>query len=63
MSALRSGTTAASVKIGYVSPKSGSLAPFAEADDFILGAIRQQFDKGLTTSCCSRRSQIWDPCT
>jgi branched-chain amino acid transport system substrate-binding protein len=33
-----SGTSAESVKVGYVSPKSGSLAPFAEADDFILGS-------------------------
>ncbi|HEY3209818.1 MAG TPA: ABC transporter substrate-binding protein [Actinomycetota bacterium] len=42
-----SGGTAKALKIGYVSPKTGPLAPFGEADDFILGGIRQAFDKGL----------------
>jgi branched-chain amino acid transport system substrate-binding protein len=50
--------TGASVKIGYVSPKTGALAPFAEADDFILGAIRQNFDKGLTIAGQSRKIEI-----
>ena len=27
------------IKIGYVSPKSGPLAAFAEADDFVLGGF------------------------
>ena len=29
------------IKIGYVSPKSGPLAAFAEADDFVLGEFRR----------------------
>jgi branched-chain amino acid transport system substrate-binding protein len=33
------------VKIGYVSPQTGPLAPFAEADNFIVGAVRELFKK------------------
>src|SRR5215475_13171931 len=33
------------VKIGYVSPQTGPLAPFAEADNFIIGAARDLFKK------------------
>jgi branched-chain amino acid transport system substrate-binding protein len=33
------------VKIGYVSPQTGPLAPFAEADTFIVGAAREHFKK------------------
>lgn len=35
------------IKIGYVSPKTGPLAPFAEADGFILGGIRETLKDGL----------------
>jgi len=35
------------IKIGYVSPKSGQLAAFAEADDFILGQFRATIKNGL----------------
>jgi branched-chain amino acid transport system substrate-binding protein len=31
------------IKIGYVSPGTGSLAPFGEADDFVIGSIQQYF--------------------
>ncbi len=33
------------VKIGYVSPQTGALAPFAEADNFIVGGVRELFKK------------------
>ena len=33
------------VKIGYVSPQTGPLAPFAEADNFIVGSVREIFKK------------------
>jgi branched-chain amino acid transport system substrate-binding protein len=33
------------VKIGYVSPQTGPLAPFAESDNFIIGSVRQIFKK------------------
>jgi branched-chain amino acid transport system substrate-binding protein len=32
-------------KIGYVTPQTGPLAPFAEADNFIVGAVREVFKK------------------
>jgi branched-chain amino acid transport system substrate-binding protein len=35
------------VKIGYVSPKSGPLAAFAEADDFVLGEFRKAIKDGI----------------
>ncbi len=52
------GGTAAALKIGYVSPKTGSLAPFGEADDFILGGVRAIFDKGLMIAGKTRTVQI-----
>jgi branched-chain amino acid transport system substrate-binding protein len=35
------------LKIGYVSPKTGPLAPFAEADDFIFEGIRTAIGAGI----------------
>src|ERR1700751_2770457 len=35
------------IKIGYVSPKSGPLAAFAEADDFVLGEFRKFIKDGV----------------
>jgi len=35
------------LKLGYVSPQTGPLAAFAEADDFILGQIREIVKSGL----------------
>src|SRR6476659_10049486 len=36
-----------SLKLGYVSPQTGPLAAFAEADQFILGQIREIVKSGL----------------
>jgi branched-chain amino acid transport system substrate-binding protein len=36
------------IKLGYVSPQSGPLAPFAEADNFILGNFRETVKDGIT---------------
>lgn len=33
------------IKIGYVSPETGSLAPFGEADQFVIGAVTDFFAK------------------
>ena len=33
----------ASTKIGYVTPATGPLAAFAEADEFVLGNVRAMF--------------------
>ena len=43
------------LKVGYVSPKTGPLAGFAEADDFILEGIRQSFASGI-----SNGGKTWD---
>ncbi|MER2266138.1 ABC transporter substrate-binding protein [Methylobacterium oxalidis] len=42
--ALRAAT---SIRIGYVTPKSGPLAAFAEADNHILGGIREALKGGI----------------
>jgi branched-chain amino acid transport system substrate-binding protein len=51
--AILRGTTAQAantkvIKIGQVSPQTGPLAPFAEADPFILDQIRTALAKGIT---------------
>jgi branched-chain amino acid transport system substrate-binding protein len=33
------------IRIGYVSPSTGPLAPFGEADDFVIGSIQEHFSK------------------
>jgi branched-chain amino acid transport system substrate-binding protein len=38
---------AKTIKLGYVSPQTGPLAPFAEADNFILGNFRDAMKGGL----------------
>jgi len=35
------------IRIGYVSPQTGPLAPFGEADNFTLSQIRTQLKDGL----------------
>jgi len=47
---LRSGLAYAAgrpIKLGYISPKTGPLAPFAEADDFVIAGIRSAFKDGI----------------
>ena len=34
---------ASSIKIGYVSPETGSLAPFGEADQYVITAMQRYF--------------------
>ena len=36
------------IRIGYISPKTGPFAPFAEADDFILEQVRRTLAGGLS---------------
>ena len=57
------GTTASAatsrvIKIGHVSPQTGALAPFAEADSFILGQIRAVLAKGITNGGVTYEVQI-----
>jgi branched-chain amino acid transport system substrate-binding protein len=35
------------IKIGYVSPQTGPLAPFAEADNFVISGVREATKAGL----------------
>jgi branched-chain amino acid transport system substrate-binding protein len=46
------------IKIGHVSPQTGALAPFAEADPFILGQIRAVLAKGITNGGVTYEVQI-----
>jgi hypothetical protein len=61
--AILRGTTAQAantkvIKIGQVSPQTGPLAPFAEADPFILDQIRTALAKDRTFSAVQRRLRI-----
>jgi branched-chain amino acid transport system substrate-binding protein len=38
------------IKIGYVSPQTGPLAAFGEADEFILKGVREAIGKGITVN-------------
>ena len=38
---------ARSIKIGFVTPRTGPLAPFAEADDFIISSFRETVKGGI----------------
>jgi len=40
--------TGRTIKIGYVSPQTGPIAAFGEADNFILSGIRKAFEGGLS---------------
>lgn len=40
----------ATIKIGYVTPQSGSLAAFAEADEFIINQVNELLADGIETS-------------
>jgi len=46
------------LKIGYVSPRTGALSGFGEADDFILRGVRERFTDGLETKDGTRDVEI-----
>jgi len=46
------------LKIGFVSPKTGPLAGFAEADDYVLEGIRNTFAGGLENNGSSWNVEI-----
>ncbi|MEN3306936.1 MAG: branched-chain amino acid transport system substrate-binding protein [Micromonosporaceae bacterium] len=43
-----SGGGGQTIKIGYISPKTGQLAVFGESNDYVLGVVRQALAKGIT---------------
>src|SRR5262245_31567702 len=38
------------IKLGYVSPQTGPLAPFGEADKFVLGGVNKVLKAGVTVA-------------
>jgi branched-chain amino acid transport system substrate-binding protein len=46
------------IKLGYVTPRTGSLAGFGEADDYVLGAMQEIFKDGLRIGGASHPIQI-----
>src|SRR5262245_28746190 len=48
------------IKIGYVSPQTGALAPFSEADTFVVDQIKEHFKstKGITIAGKQRDVEI-----
>jgi branched-chain amino acid transport system substrate-binding protein len=47
-----------SIKIGYVSPETGPLAGFGEADKFVIGALKKQFDDGVDAGGDKRSIEV-----
>jgi branched-chain amino acid transport system substrate-binding protein len=45
--AAASGAAGRTIKIGYVSPKTGPLAPFAAADDYIIAGVMEALGAGV----------------
>jgi branched-chain amino acid transport system substrate-binding protein len=46
------------LKIGYVSPETGELAPFGAADEFVLDLIRKEFQGGIMAGGATRSVEI-----
>jgi branched-chain amino acid transport system substrate-binding protein len=51
-------TSSKVIKIGHVSPQTGALAPFAEADSFVLGQIKAGLAKGIINGGVTYQIQI-----
>ena len=54
----QSTATGRTIKIGYVSPKTGSLASFAEADDFIIQGVTEAIGAGIVNNGTTYPVQI-----
>ncbi|MEM8621348.1 MAG: ABC transporter substrate-binding protein [Actinomycetota bacterium] len=48
------------IKIGYVTPQTGELAAFGEADDFVLGQLRDLFAEGVDVGGATYTIEILD---
>ncbi len=55
---VRSQGTAGTVKIGYVSPQTGPLAPFGEADRWVIERMQRAFKDGLNVGGRKQAVQI-----
>jgi branched-chain amino acid transport system substrate-binding protein len=49
---------AKAIKLGYVSPQTGPLAPFAEADTFILGNFRETVKGGIRIGSANHAVEV-----
>jgi branched-chain amino acid transport system substrate-binding protein len=49
---------ARAIKLGYVSPQTGPLAAFAEADNFVLGQFRQATKAGFKVGSATRPIEV-----
>ncbi|MEM9133225.1 MAG: ABC transporter substrate-binding protein [Actinomycetota bacterium] len=54
------GATAGTIKIGYVTPRTGTLADFGKADAFVLDEMRAFFADGLTIAGATYAIEIID---
>ncbi|HEX6656521.1 MAG TPA: ABC transporter substrate-binding protein [Ilumatobacter sp.] len=52
--------TGGTIKIGYVTPHTGALAPFGEADAFVLDALRETFAAGVAIGGATYAIEILD---
>jgi branched-chain amino acid transport system substrate-binding protein len=48
------------IRIGYVTPRTGALAPFGEADDFVLNQMREVFADGLEIGGATWAVEVMD---
>src|SRR5207249_791046 len=48
------------IKIGYVTPRTGAISPFGEADSFVIAQMRKVFAKGLKIGGSTYPVQIID---
>ena len=51
------GEAARTIKLGYVTPKTGSLAGFGEADDYVLGSMRRSSGAACRSAALPTRSR------
>jgi len=54
------GKKGGTLKIGYVTPRTGALAPFGEADEFVLGVMRDRLGDGLRIGGATYAIEIID---
>ena len=54
----RAFAAAGPLKIGYVSPETGALAPFGEADAFVIDQLRKKFQGGIPAGGATRPVEL-----
>jgi branched-chain amino acid transport system substrate-binding protein len=53
-----SGGSGSTIKIGYVSPETGPLAGFGEADKFVIGALKKRLEDGVDVGGDKRSIEV-----